>query len=346
MCLQALRDWLRRWGVFAATAACIAGVGAPAFAAWSVLPLAWSLDRPVWGVVTPVTYAALVALVPWALRSWLWPAEWAEMERSLPIPPARILVSDLEMIALALLPAALLLAAGAGLVLWHNEPRSGVDAARLVAVLLAALSGSVLLSTGMLQALRRAARAGGPWRARALWTHPTAPSGVARCSAFRATVWLPLLRSPRRQAVHAAALGFGGLCAIAAVTALAESWARWGLAGFAGWALVTVSRVNTLSRQETASLHAACTALPLEPDRLERARAWMALAPAAAGLAVLGATTAHLDMRPLVWWTFVAASCLCWWIEVRRPVRTPATQAARWLLFLATTIALASETLA
>jgi hypothetical protein len=346
MCLAMLLESVRRWGVYIAIGGCIAGIGAPVLAAWSVLPLFWSLDQPVWIAPTLLAYIGLLAMVPRALSTLLWPPEWAEVERSLPIPRAQMLISDVEMIAIALLPVALVLTTGAGITLSHDM--LGLDIGRTTAIgaLLAVLAGSTGVTLGTLQGLRRARPTAGSARKSSKLVSTGGRSWLTPCGWFHALIWTSMLRSTPRRTVRTAAAGFAGLCAIAALTCLASDWARWGLAGFATLALMTVSRVNALSRQEIGEVLSQCTHLPLEWDRLERARQWLALVPAVAGLVVLWIATADLALRTAVWWVFVAASCAFWWIEVRWRALDASTQAARWLVLLAFSVALGTESIA
>jgi hypothetical protein len=346
MCLSMVRESVRRWGVYIAIAACIAGVGAPALAVWSVLPLFWSLKHSIWTVPTLLMYTGLLALIPWAMRSLLWPPEWAEVERSLPVPRVQTLVSDLEMIALALLPVTLILSTGAGIALSQNMLGLGVDKPAAISALLAVLTGSIGIALGALQGLRRAGRTGESARKSGQAVTMGPPSVRVSCGWFHALIWAPVIRSSTRRTVHSAVVGFVGLCAIAVLTAQASDWARWGLAGFAALALMTVSRVNALSRQEFGEVLSQCAQLPLDFGRLERAREWLVMVPAVAGLIVLLIVTADVAMRTSVWWAFVAASFAFWWIEVRWRIRDPSAQAARWFVLLAISIALGTESIA
>lgn len=346
MCLAILLAWARRWGVHIAIAACLAGIGAPGLAAWTVWPLFWSLAQPVWTIPVLMLYTALVTLVLWALRAVLWPREWAEVERSLPIPRAQVIVSDLEMIAVALLPIVLVLATGAAILLSQDAAALRFDTFSVISALLAVLSGSAATALVALQRLRRiGARAGPPPTVDSPADRRTGSQPV-RCGWFRALIWTPLTRSTTRRTVHAAATGFAALCAIAAATAIAGDHASWGLAAFTAGALVTVSRVNALSREEIGAVLSQCAQLPLACERLERVRQTLAMVPASAGLVVLWVATAPIAMRPAVWWAFVAALLASWWIEVRWRPRDPATQAARWLALLSVGMALGTESIA
>lgn len=345
-CIATLRAFVRRWGVYLAIAACVAGIGAPAVAVWSVLPLFWAVDHPPWAVPVLLLYALIGAALLWAARALLWPGEWAETERALPIPRRQRVMSDVETVMLALLPLAALFGAGTA-VLLAQEPvwlRPIRDWA--VGALLVALAGAAALAVAGLQRLRRMPVELGSSRADPASRHVTRPRDATRRDALWALVWTPLWRGPARRTARTALMGSMALAAMVGAILLWRSEARWGMAGFVLVALVVVSRLQALSRHELGPLFAHSVQLPLSLANLERARAVIALAPALAGLLLLWAATAVVAMRPALWWSFVAVSCLSWFAEVRMPARDDAAHGARWLVSLALGVALGTEAVA
>jgi hypothetical protein len=360
-CLALLRAFVRRWGIHLVIAACIAGIGAPALAVWSVLPLFWSLGQPLLAAPALWLYATGGALLLWAARALLWPLDWAEAERALPIPHAQRVMSDLEVVTVALLPLALLFAAGTTVLLAQDPAWLRPQRSLAVLVLLLALAGAAGLAVAGLLWLRQAAvrsaarpaarvRAGrahaGPGHAGQLHAGRTTPAAAGRCRWPWALLWSPLWRGVARRTAWAACAAAVALVAVATATGVWPSQARWGMAAFALLALVAVSRVNALARLELGPLLAQSAHLPLAPAGLERARAAVALAPAILALMVLWGATAFVAVRPLVWWAFVVVSCASWWVEARARPHDDATQGARWLVSLAFGVALGSESVA
>lgn len=345
-CLALLRAFVRRWGAYLAIAACIAGIGAPAVAVWSVLPLFWSLGHSLWVAPALLSYAAFGALLLWAARTLLWPRAWAEVEQALPVPRAQRIASDTEVVMLALLPLAALFGTGAAVLLAEDPAWLRPNRLPAVAALLFALAGAVVLAVVGLQHLRRAAVAAGTPRGDAVTGPPARPHALRRRHWWWALGWVPLSRGPARRTARAMLMGGTVLLAIAAAAVAWSGQARWGMAAFAALALVVVSRVNALSRLELAPLLVQSAHLPVMPATLERARAALALAPALVGLVGLGIATTAVATRPLVWWAFVAASCLSWWVEVRMRPHDDAAKGARWLLSLALGVALGTEAVA
>lgn len=361
-CGATLRALLRRWAVYVVLGLLIVGAGSvgattamAAIAAWSVLPLfkAASQSAPL-GLLGAMLHALIGAGVVLALRPVLWPVQWAEAERALPVAARERLLSDIGVVLLALLPLNAVYAAGA--TSWLVPPPAWLHGAewRAVLMLLLSMALSVLAGVQVLTALRRpprSARLGRLSSVRAVYrTQGAQPI-------WRVLLLWPLTRGPARRAGRwLVGLTFSLLATDAAMAAVHGQWAGAGGASWclAAWGLVSLagtSRLYALVQCELAPLHEACSHLPISARRLLGARRLLALSPLLTGLALM----------PLAWWCSgaiarpaVAAAYLlvslgghAWQLMGQRPQASEAEQAqrqvVRWLFTLVLLTALASE---
>ena len=349
-CRSALKDFLRRWGAYLLVGAAVGGIGTPAVAAGAVLPLLHSVASPGWAAPTLLLYVLAGASLLWAARSLLWPQAWAECERALPIPRRERYLSDLQVVALALLPLALVYSLGAWVVVRQDpawlRPHQGLA--------LMALSGSWIgagaLGWAGLQVLRQLG-ARGSGRVRAPGAVAATRAGAAWSRHwFWAILVLPLWRGPAQPTGLALLLGTLMLLLPGLTLHLRSAWADWCLAASAALALVVVARLRTLAESAFGPLLVACTVLPIAPQRLRLARAGLVLLPGLLGLVVLLvgllAGPVPIPVRPWVCVAYVGVSLAAWSAEAMFTPRDPAHHAARWLLSLALTLALASEVVA
>jgi len=344
-CRHALRELIRRWGVYFVFTVLAVGAGAAgalsimaAMAAWAVIPLfhAMTLAPPLAWAAT-AAQALLGTLLVWMLRPLLLPRRWLEAERALPLEPAEQTRSDLQLVALALLPLFVLYGVGAAVVLTRNP--EWLRPVRMLA--LAALAGasvaSVLLGAALLRARRQPRRG------------VTAKRRSAGATAFVPRHWpwlllaLPLWRGPARRSGALLAAGSVLLVLPAAGLWRWPEGGGWWLAALALAELSLATRLSALVREELVPLIGATAMLPLQPKALQRSAALLPLAPLlpawAAMLAVLP------PARPAVLAAFVGVSVATaalqsFWAEPQSDMR-----AARWLLSLVVLLALASESL-
>jgi len=338
-CIQALRHALRRWGTYLVIVAAVAGVGAPALAAAAVLPLMRSVSHPGWWILTVAAYVAALSLLPWSARHLLWPAHWSEVERQLPLARAQVVLSDLEVLAFAQVPAALVMVSGAAAVLAQAPPWLQGREASAVLSLAGALAGSIALGALGLQWLRKPVEVLGAWRR----PRRMAAAVPARRSWAWSLVWAPLARGAAPRTAQLAAAG----ATLLLLTPLAAWFAPLPVTAclmvFSALALMITTRLNALARQELQPLHDACRMLPLGGAALARVRAALCLAPAAAGLLLWLPVLLASPVRPLVLIVFMAVSLGGWIVHVRAPSADAAAGGAGWLLTLALGLALASE---
>lgn len=339
-CGEELRSALRRWGIYLAITAAVAGVGAPALAAWSVLPLFWSLSHIGWTILTTLGYVLVLGLMLWSVRRLIWPVQWAEVERQLPIPMGQVLLSDLEVIVLAMSPAAIVLGAGTA-VLLAQAPAwlRGMEGPVLLS-LMVVLSGSVAAGIAGLQLLRRPLLLTSRWRRSARVRRATAAS--ARHWAW-ALVLAPLLRDAAPRVAWAWWVGSASLLLTAALSALGKVSASACLMMFSALALLFTTRLNALVGQELVPLHNACRMLPLDGSAVARARAMLCLSPAILGLSLWLPVFMTNPVRPVVLMLFVAISVGGWMWEILIHIQDPTHRGARWLLSMAFGLAFASE---
>lgn len=340
-CRLALRQFLRRWGIYLVVAAAVVGAGANSpvhavagVAAWSVMPVFAAAARGPALLAAAAAFQALLGLAcVWGLRSLLWPARWRDAEAALPIDPREQRRSDVVVVAFALLPFGLLQAAGTGAML--SGQRGAVAA---VAALVLANAAALLLGVRLLQRLRTPARS---WVPRS--TRPVRGAGRVRGGWPLALLLRPLWRGPARRTGRLLALG-GGLVLVPAFALLAwPSALPWCLAAAALLALLLVTRLQTLSREEFAPLFEATTMLPLPPRQLERGRAALCLLPLVPTALALAPGLARSALRPAVLAAYAAALLGACAVEVLSQPREPSDKAARWLFSLVLCLALASE---
>ena len=348
-CRLALVLFLRRWGVYLVVGALAVGAGAnsPAHAvagvaAWTVMPIFSAANHGLWLLPGTVLQALAGVGCVWGLRSLLWPARWREAEAALPIDPRARLRSDLFVVAVALLPLVLLQFAGAGAMLAGHP--GGLLRGQSLALLALLLSNAAALVLGvsLLQRLRRPA---GAWRPPSR-SHAAAASVTAARGAWPLALLLrPLWRGPARRTGQSLVLACL-LLAVPGVAQLARPAALpWWLALLAAAALVLVTRLNTLAREEFTPLFEATAMLPLRQAPLLRWRAALCLLPLLPAAALLLPGLAQLAWRPpvlLAYAVSVWGACL---VEVLSRPAEPADKAARWIFSLVLCVALASEVL-
>lgn len=334
---------LRRWAAFLAVVAAVLGSYVSTLIGWPALPLFWAMqaDTP-----AALSFAALLAhaspglLLAWGLREALLPARWMPFERALPLRRTDMVWADLGVLALALLPWALLnLISFAAW--WAASP------AWMQGLWLQALLGfvfSLLLSAAGALALMQ-------WRRRPM--HPARRAGVAdtttgrrAASTWTALLWLPLWRGPARPVLH------GLLAALMALLlCLAAAWrfpahAAWALAFSTLLTQVFCARLQAQARQCYAALQVASAMLPLPPQAWSRRLYALALLPALlawlswAALLALGPWSLGPRATPAFFIAAAAAPALSLW----RPEKlSPEARAGRWLLSWGIWVALASE---
>ena len=348
-CRLALQQFLRRWGVYLVVGAMAVGAGAnsPAHAmagvaAWTVMPIFSAAARGAgWLLPATLLQALLAGGCVWALRSLLWPVRWREAEAALPIDPRARLHSDIVVVAVALLPLVLLQAVGAGAML--AGLRGGHPHAPALLALLALLAANVAalaLGVVLLQHLRRPLGGSKP---RAAAGPSFAPKAALRGAWPLALLLRPLWRGPARRSGQLMALGTALLLLPAVALLLWPARLPWCLAAGALAALVLVTRLHGLAREEFAPLFEAASMLPLHPPLLHKSLALLCLLPLLPAAAALQPGLARATLRPAVLLAYAAAvfgACL---VEVLSRPAEPSDKAARWLFSLVLCVALASE---
>jgi hypothetical protein len=354
-CGAALAAFLRRWAVHLVVACAVLGAGTTSFvaavvaaAAWLVLPLFYAAVHGPWLILATLVQSLFGAACVWGLRTWLWRPRWAEAERALPITQRARLVSDLVVVALALLPLILLFALGAASVLAHDPAWLRPHRIRALAALASAVALSVALGVRILRGMRRQPRWPGPMPAAARGVDPPADTLLSGFPLHwpRALLWQPLWRGPARRSGRA--LWLGSLVLLAPALAM-WGWrgaASWWLAAFALLMLLVVTRVNALAREEFAGLIESCADLPLAPSVLHRARSAMALLPLLPSVPLLVAGLPLAQVRPGVLAAYAAACLASAVAEVFAAPTTAADKSSRWLFSLVVCVALASEVIA
>lgn len=339
----ALRQALRRWGLFALVAAAAAGAGSndPVGAALSLpVMLAWPLHRALahgdllQGLAW-VGASAWLGLLPLLLtRRWWWPVRWAEAERALPLDPAQLRRSDRQVALWLLLPWHGLTALGLLLPALAGGARPSAFAAWALA-----LAGSLLIGLAWMARLRR-----GPAIAAAA-PASTRPAASRPRPRWHTWWWLPLRRGAARGTARLL-LVFGlAEPALAAGTAAAPQASGWWLAALALAALAGTSLLRLRIAADWAGWRQAAAAWPWAPSQIDRQARWLALAPVAAGtlsllLALAAGPTAP---RGAVAAAYGLALPLACWLEAHPPSADATHQAARWLLMAAFLVALGTE---
>jgi hypothetical protein len=361
-CLLALRAFLSRWGVYILVAGAVFGAGTDSAldlilsaAAWLVVPLCWAVAHGAWGLLALPLQAAFGGAFVWGARQLLWPAQWAESERALPITAAMSRRSDLELVLLALLPLALLEAAGAATLLAHAP--AWLRGHRWVAVvaLTLALGGAAALGVWGLQNGRRwAQRREAPARLaavahRAGFRHRHfAADRRAAPGWFRPLLLLPLWRGPAQRTGRTLALGALLLLTPAGGLVARHGGEPWWLSLASLLSLLVCTRINHLARLDYAELRAALAPLPLPLQGFDRVRRSLGLWPVLPTLALLGGLVvqrADPALRPavlLAWAIVCLGGCV---FEVQAEPADPASKAGRWLFSLILSVCLATEVL-
>lgn len=371
-CALALRQFLRRWGVYVVVTAVLAGAGSDSpvaavagLAGWLVLPLFAASSHGAWLVPALLLQALFGAALVWGARGLLWPVAWLEAERALPIDPQQRLRSDAGVVAVALLPLLMLYAAGTAAVLSAHPAWLRPTLGRALVALVLATTGSLVFGTALLQRMRRPQRVGGRAGARftaaARRAAPLATSAQHTRPPLCRSPWpwalllQPLWRGPARRTGQVLALAAALLCLPGLALLRWPAATPWWLALLALAALVAVTRARSLARDELQPLFEACLPLPLQPAALQRACAALCLAPllpAAAALSVglvlglglgLAVSTGAATVRPGVLVAY-ALACVgsCVWEVLARPAAA-ADKASRWLFSLVLCVCLASE---
>ena len=365
-CALALRAFLARWGVYLVVAGAVFGAGTNSAldlilsaAAWLVVPLFWAISHGAWGLLALPLQAVFGAAFVWGARQLLWPAQWAESERALPITAAVSRRSDAEVVLLALLPMALLYAAGAATLLVHGPAWLHGHRVTAVLALVLATAGSAALGVWGLQRRRRwsqrpaaparkdAAASGPDRQRRAPALRPAANGGW-----FQPLLLRPLWRGPARRTGWTLAVGALLLLMPAGGLVVLHGGEPWWLALASLLSLLVCTRINHLARLDYAELRAALAPLPLPAQRFDHARRSLGLWPVLPTLALLcGLVLRRADpaLRPtvlLAWAVVCLGGCV---FEVQsepvEPGADPASKAGRWLFSLILSICLATEVL-
>jgi hypothetical protein len=356
---QALRAWLKRWGLYALVLAAAFGGGVAggagavgALAAWTVLPLCRAVAPGPWSAWALPALAAQalvgVALLR-AMRPLLWLAPWRLAERALPLARARRWQADLLLLALASLPWWALQGLGAAVLFGHGpawlRPARGAAAAAL----LLAQGLALAVAAWQLQRARRVPGLAGRAR-RAVPPGPARRSPALSVGWRLALLWWPLWRGP------AQALGRwlgGGALVMSACLLLPGPGGQLASEALALWtviALAWLARAQALSQLGLApGLAAAAASLPLRRQTLDRGRRVLLLAPLwASGLGLAGVVAWQWSPgqgRPwvLAAWCLGVAGMSGALSRSGRP--EPMAAAVRWLLGVVILLALAMEVL-
>jgi hypothetical protein len=374
-CRVAIVALLKRWSVYTVLTVVMLGAfsaGAltsmSAMVAWAVLPVFRAVGWPLWLATLCVLGHALVGvLILRALHPVLWPATWRDALHALPISERERLLSDVQVLTLALLPLFGLYLAGA--LTWSLPPPPWLHGqlwrAWLQLLLSMALSLVLGLATspkGLPAWVRRAGRAalsGTMAKAKGQANSPAPTSAKPRAKLVevhtgphsRYPIWhaliaRPLWRGPARRVGHMLVLSLLALltCDVALARAT-PSWAPWWLAGFGLLAMASGSRLHSLIQSDLQPLHAACAPLPIPPQKLSRWRLALALTPCAFGLAGLLMTWAQAPamLRPglaLMYASALVSSQL--WLHTQDTADAQ-VQVTRWMLTLIALTAVASE---
>ncbi len=367
-CRREMLAFLRRWAAYAAVIVMLIGAGAAGapdvvmgVCALLVLPLAAAIENPAWLVPAMLAHAAAGVMLLAGARTLLWPRGWRDAEAALPIVPAQRIGTDTIVCTAALLPWALPCLIGAARIAAdHRSP------AALLAAVLASSAGSVAIGAAMLAAMRGAqpGRRSRRVRSAAAATgnaHPPAlPARLATAGWLRVLCVAPLVRGPARRSgrlalaatLALAAAGGSALAGVIEPLQRLDAANRFDLTGctlavYSAAALLVITRLNRLVRDETAPLLEACRPLPLTARTIETSLRLITLAPMLLTLpAVLAAGLLHTP-SPLLrtgvavaWALACAAACTA---EVWAGRKVPADKSARWLFSLIVLWALSFE---
>jgi hypothetical protein len=363
-CRREIVAFLRRWAAYAAVIVMLIGggtVGAPdvvmGVCALLVLPLAAAIESPAWLIPAVLAQAAAGGMLLAGARTLLWPGAWREAEAALPIVPAQRIVSDVIVCTAALLPW--LLPGLIGAVRIAVDHRSSVA---VIAVVLASGAGSVVIGVSMLAAMRRVQPVG---RAKRVPSAAGASGGlhaltIEKIGWFHVLCLASLLRGPAQRSGRLALVGTLALAA-ASGSALAgvieplqrlDAGHRFDLTGcvlalYSVAALLVITRLNRLIRDEMAALLEACCPLPLQIGAIAASLRTITLAPMLLTLPAMWAAAAlhtpPLSLRigvGIAWALACAAACTA---EVWADRNDPPAKSARWLFSLIVMCALAFE---
>jgi hypothetical protein len=366
-CRREMLAFLRRWAAYAAVIVMLIGagtVGAPdvvtGVCALLVLPLAAAIENPAWLAPAMLAHAAAGGMLLAGARTLLWPRAWRDAEAALPIVSASRIGSDLIVCMVALLPWALPCLIGA--VRMAVDRRSSAAVTAVVAAVLVSGAGSVAIGIAMLAAMRRTQPG---VRAQHVQPAATASSGLKHLPIhsrgwFGALCAAPLVRGPARRSGRLALFGTLLLAAVSgsALAGAIEPLQRMdtanrfdftgcALAVYSASALLLITRLNRLVRDETAPLLEACRPLPLAAASIGVSLRLITLAPILLTLPAMWAA-AWLKSSPLLprslvsiaWALACAAACAA---EVWAERKDPPTKSARWLFSLIVMCALAFE---
>ncbi len=356
-CGLALKTFIARWGAYVLVTGFVLSAGASgweqvlqAIAAALVLPL-FSASQHGWLLVpAALTQALAGAAAAWGARSLLWPPHWADSERALPLSRSETARSDLLVVLLVLTPLMLLYVAGTASVLAHRPAWLRPTQGRA----LTALALAALASLGMGVALLQWQRGYRPVGKAAHRNDVSAMPAVTRSSVLspsHALILLPLWRGPARR-TGATLLGGSASLALTAALPGILGWPAgwtWLLAAWATIALLAATRVNHLARLELNEMLQACSVLPVDLRRLQRAQpalALLPLLPGLAGVSIAMGVAPPAGLRPAVLLAWAVACVVACMIEVFSGRQTAVDKSARWWFSLIVCICLASEVLA
>jgi|GEM_PF-5342977 len=335
--LQALQNW----GWFLLIAAALLGPALPAAAVFVALPLFWSLSHPLWFAPILAACALLLASQIVLLKPLLWPAQWSQQRRALPLPAALLLRIDSEIVLCCLLPLLLLL--GSGLVLLMAVPATDESPSAVAAgagfVLLGLTSaGSGVAVLRLLETIESLPRRS---------TKSEAAAEVNR----RARHWFvylmlsPLQRgyAPSTRRAIAAATATLLITLIPPLYRIGppEAW----LMLYSLLALFWLAKIDKLSQFDLKPILEQCKPLPLGLTKIEWSRRAACAAPAIFVLAVwlLWLQTTHFRTPVLL--SYVAVSLIAWVFQVRSGSLRDGDNAARLMISLGIQLTLASEVL-
>jgi len=355
-CRASLVAFVRRWGVYLAVVALVAGAGASsgvaavrALAAWTVLPLfRAAIEGSGHAAVAVLLQAAVGGLLVAALRELLWPLRWRLAERALPLRIRATVASDLIVVAWALAPLWLLYSVGAQALLANDLEWLRPGRGRAVAALVLAAAGSVLLGVAVLQWLRRplAARPRQRIDAATRGARMPPPSMALGRRWPVALLMLPLWRGPARRSGGVLLTGSLLLAATATAIAMLPSATPWSLAAYAALAMLLTARLRRLAAADLGALLEAVRPLPIPSATVRAGLVALLLSPVLATLPMLLAALPWHAVRPLVLAAFASGIVACCAAEAGSTSVDAATVSSRWLFSVALLVALASEVVA
>jgi hypothetical protein len=343
-----LKALLRRWAAFVGVVAAVLGQFFATLIGWPALPLFWASQQALPLAALVLLLHALPGLMLcWGLREQLLPSHWLDAERALPLRRRQYLLADLAVIALALLPLALLYLISVAA--WrHADPAwmRGLWPAALANFAIS-LTLSMVGATTLMQARRRPRLAG-----EAALSSRAVPRGPGVTPRFFSAAWvllgLPLWRGPARPVLHLLLLA---CLALAGCLLAALRWpqhASWALAAYTLLAIGLSARLHAQATRCYAPLVQACEPLPLASKFWSRRLLLLALAPALLAWCALGLLLllGPWQLAPLAAPLFMAYGLLAPALPLLvGKGGSPESRAGRWLLGWAVWVALASEVL-